>query len=138
MVLGWCSFRFEKIMTPGPKMVPPGGLSVFHRTILKNKFALKILGQFLQYFTGMVLGWFSFRFFSNFDPWAKNDSLLGLSVFGRKILKNLLLRNYWANFLLDFTGTFLGWSSFRFLEIITPGPKMAEPGGLSVFCRKII
>jgi len=79
-----------------------------------------------------------FQIPSNSDPWAKNGSLGGLSVFGRTILKNLLLRNYWDNFLLDFTEMLLGWFSFRFLEIMTPGLKMAQPGGLSVFGRKLI
>ena len=83
MVLGWSSFRFLKIMTPGPKMAQPGGLSVFHRKIFKN-LLLKLPGQFLQYFTGM----------------------------------------------------FLGWSSLRFLKIMTPGPKMAQPEGLSVFSKE--
>ena len=38
-----------------------------------------------------------------------------------------------GQFLPNFTGMVLGWSSIRFLKIITPGPKMAPPEGLSVF-----
>ena len=34
-----------------------------------------------------------------------------------------------GQFLPNFTAMVLGWSSIRFLKIMTPGPKMALPGG---------
>ena len=59
---------------------------------------MKLLGQFLQYFTGMFLGWSSFRFLKIMTPGPKMPRPRAYQFFHRKILKNLLLRNYLANF----------------------------------------
>ena len=36
----------------------------------------------------------------------------------------------------NFTEMFLGWFYTKFVQIMTPGLKMAQPGGLSVFNKK--
>ena len=115
MVLWWSSFRFLKIMTLGPKMAPPGGLSVFHKKIFKKSSSLKLLGQFLQYFTGMFLGWSgwsSFRFLKIMTPGPKMAPPEGLSVFHKKIFKKSSPLKLLGQFLQNFTGMVLGWSSF--------------------------
>jgi len=52
--------------------------------------------------------------------------------------KDLLLLNYLAKFNQITQECPLGSPIFRFLQMMTPGPKMAPPRDLSVFRRKIL
>ena len=130
-------FQIPSNYDPGPKMAPPQGLSVVHRKSLKNLPSQKLLGQFQSNFTGMFLGWSSFRFLQIMNPPTQTGPGPGLISFSQENLKKSYSQKQLGQFKQEFTGMFLWWSSFRFLQITTPGLKLAPPQGLSVFGRKI-
>jgi len=89
------------------------------------------MGQFVPYITGMFLGWFSFRFLQSMTPRPKLAPPRGLSVFHRKIFKNLLLRNYWANLFHTLQECFLCGLLSDSFKLLPPGPNWPAPGLIS-------
>jgi len=83
-----------KLWPPGPKWPHPRAYQFF----IGKSSSHKIQSQFLPNFTEIFLRWSSFRFLQIITLRPKLAPPRGLSVFYRKIFKNILLRNYWTNF----------------------------------------
>ena len=115
--------------SPGARWGIVGGLTPAsvvvrrRRQQLFQRSSTKLLGQFQPNFTEMFIGWSPSRFLQIMNPGPKMARPGGLSVFHRKLFKNHLLRNYWANFNQISQKCFLGAPLSDPFKLWPPGPK---------------